>query len=114
MKRPRATTEQISSDGSPDRIIAALMRRTIGTFLLCVAATSAAPQAQDILSGSRDLNRRGEGVNRLERWVEFVQAHRAGVPDSGTRQLESWTAADQEELTIDLPSLLKLMDDPRR
>ena len=72
------------------------MRCTIGTLLLCVAATSAAPQAQDIFGGSRDLNRRGEGVNHLERWVDFVQAHRAGVPDSGTHQLESWTAADLE------------------
>jgi hypothetical protein len=67
-----------------------------------------------MLGGPRDLNRRGEGINRLERWVDFVQAHRAGVPDSGTHQLESWTAADLEELTIDLPSLLKLITSIRR
>ena len=87
--------------------------RSACSALICVAATIAALHAQDILGGSRDLNRRGEGVNRLERWVGFVQAHRAGLPDNGTRQLENWTADVLEELTIDLPSLLKLMDDPR-
>lgn len=89
------------------------MRCTIGTALVCVAATVATLQAQDLLGGPRDLNRRGEGVNRLERWVDFVQSHRGGIPDEATRQLESGTAANLEELTIDLPSLLKLMDDPR-
>ena len=87
--------------------------RSVGRVLVCVAATVAALHAQNIPGGPpRDLNRRGEGVNRLERWVGAVQAHRGGIPDAGTRLLETWTAGDLEELTIDLPSLLKLMDDP--
>ena len=85
------------------------MRVVTLSALVCATLTTASLHAQ---REQRDLNRRGEGVTRLEFWVESVQAHRAGIPDEATRRISGWTPQDLAELIIDLPSLLKLMDDP--
>jgi tetratricopeptide (TPR) repeat protein len=74
--------------------------------------TAAVLHAQG-LRATDDLNRRGDGVNHLELWVESVQTHRGGVPDEATRRIAGWTTLELDELLIDLPSLIKLMDDPR-
>jgi tetratricopeptide (TPR) repeat protein len=85
------------------------MRQAILSLFSAVVVT-AALQAQ---SPPRDLNRRGEAVKGLQFWVESVSAHRPGTPDEGTRTIAGWTPGQFDDLLIDLPSLLKLMDQPR-
>lgn len=88
------------------------MRCTALSALVCLATVVSA-HAQGIPRDLPDLNRRGDGVKHLELWVESVQAHRAGVRDAGTRGIASWTSPQLADLTIELASMLKLMDDPR-
>jgi hypothetical protein len=92
-----------------------IMRCAIVTALICVALSGAVPHTQQPFDRNppSDLNRRGDGVTRLQLWFDAVQSHDAGRPDEATRRIASWTQEELEELTIDLPSLLKLMDEPR-
>jgi tetratricopeptide (TPR) repeat protein len=83
--------------------------------LICVALSGAVPHAQQPFDRNppSDLNRRGDGVTRVQIWVDAVQSHRAGMPDEATRRIASWTSEQLEEITIELASLLKLMAEPR-
>ena len=87
--------------------------RPVLTVILYTALTAAALHAQNFPRAVDDLNRRGDGVTRLELWVNAVQVHRAGISDEASRRIGSCTLNDLDNLTIELQSLLKLMDEPR-
>lgn len=88
--------------------------RCTSNIVIYLAVLTATLHAQTGLNvNTRDLNRRGVGVNRLQIWVDGALAHRGGVPDEATRRIAAWTPEDFEELLIDLPSVLKLMLEPR-
>jgi hypothetical protein len=66
--------------------------RPVLTVILYTALTAAALHAQNFPRDVADLNRRGDGVTRLELWVKAVQAHRAGIADEASRVPNSTTA----------------------
>jgi tetratricopeptide (TPR) repeat protein len=88
------------------------MRYACPSALVCVVLAGVTTHAQ-LFGDSRDLNRRGDAVSRLQFWVDAVQSHRAGAPDEATRRIARWTWEELEDLTLDLRSVLKLIDNPR-